>query len=122
MLPKAEMVRRAVEKLYGGVCTVIEHKAVTKSNHAAGFEDNVIYENVPCRLSFQSLNTTGESGGAGVIRQLVKLFVPPETEIKAGCKIEVTQNGKTLQFKSSGEPARYETHNEIMLEPFERWA
>lgn len=122
MLPKAEMVRRAAEKLYGGTCTVIEHKAAIKSNHTTGFEDTVIYENVPCRLSFRSLDTTNEGGGAGVIRQLVKLFVPPETEIKAGCGIEVTQNGKTLRFKSSGEPARYETHNEIMLEPFERWA
>ncbi len=122
MLPKAEMVRRAAEKLYNGVCTVIEHKPVVKSNHAAGFEDTVIYENVPCRLSFLSLNTTNESGGAAEIRQIVKLFVPPETDIKAGSKIEVTQNGKTLQYKSSGVPARYETHNEIVLEPFERWA
>ncbi len=122
MLPKTEMVRKAVEKLYDGVCNVVEHKSFAKSNHSTAFEDTVIYENIPCRLSFQSLNTASESGGAGEIRQTVKLFVSPEFEIKAGCKIEVTQNGKTLLFKSSGEPARYETHQEIMLEPFERWA
>lgn len=122
MLPKTKMVRKAVEKLYGGKCTVIEHKPVILQNHSTTFEDVILYENESCRLSFETLNTTQKNGTAREIRQVTKLFCAPELKIKAGCKIVVTQNNVALEYKSSGEPARYETHQEIMLEPFERWS
>lgn len=125
MLPKNKVVkpfRCAVEKLYSGKCTVIEHKPKVLQNHSMGFEDVILYENEPCRLSFQTMNTTQKSGAAREIKQVTKLFTASELKIKAGCKIIVTQNNVSIEYKSSGEPARYETHQEIMLEPFERWS
>lgn len=122
MLPKTKMVRRAIESLYDGECTIVEHKPFTDMNRKTSFRDVILYEKEPCRLSFQSLDTTQKNNGAAEIKQIIKLFIAPDINIPAGCKITVTQNDVTADYKSSGEPARYETHQEIMLEPFERWS
>ena len=54
--------------------------------------------------------------------QTTTLFISPDVVIEPGSKIVVTQNGKTVAYKQSGEPALYNTHQEIILELFERWA
>lgn len=122
MLPKTKMVRRAVESLYDGVCSVIEHQGHENSKRITEFEDVTVYENIPCRLSFQSLSAAEKPNGAAENKQLVKLFCATELNIKPGSKIRVTQNNVTVEFKSSGVPAVYESHQEIILERFERWA
>ena len=115
--------RKAVESLYVGTCTITEHQKVKKENKSTGFEDVVVLENQPCRISFQSINSsvTTESG-ASEISQIVKLFIAPEIKIKPGSKITVTQNGVTTDYKNSGEPALYSTHQVIILELFKGWS
>ena len=39
-----------------------------------------------------------------------------------GSKITVTQNGVTTDYASSGKPAVYETHQEVILELKEKWS
>ena len=115
-------VKNAIESLYIGRCTVTEHRqyidSLSKQTH---FEDVDIFSNIPCRLSFSSSRPTDENVAAGVT-QSIKLFLAPEINIPAGCKITVTQNGKTTAYKQSGEPAVHTHHQEISLELFKKWA
>lgn len=54
-------------------------------------------------------------------RQL-RLFLAPEIKVAPGSKITITQNGVVGEYKNSGVPAMYDTHQEIMLELFKGWA
>ena len=123
MLSKNAVVktRRAIEKWYTGTFTVTERNRITKPNHTTGFSDVVVLTDQPCRLSFQSNPSVGD-GDFPTVNQTVKLFFAPEIEVKEGSKITVTQNGVTTEYKRSGTPAVYETHQEILLELFKGWA
>lgn len=125
MLPKVELVKvtRAVGSLYSGRCTITEHHKVKRENKSTGFEDVVVLENQPCRLSINSINSTSTTeSGASALTQTIKLFISPDVKVKPGSKITVTQNGKTVDYKNSGEPAYYSTHQEIILELFKEWS
>ena len=37
-------------------------------------------------------------------------------------RVIVTQNGETTEYKNSGKPAIYSSHQEIILELFDGWA
>lgn len=63
-----------------------------------------------------------QSDTGAAISQGTKLFTVPEIQIKPGSKIIVTQNGVTTVYSSSGVPAVYPTHQEVILELFEGWA
>lgn len=126
MFQKAKVVnkaRKAIESLYIGSCTITEHQKIKKENKSTGFSDVVVLENQPCKLSFQTVNsTTATEMGASVVTQVVKLFIAPEIEIKPGSKITVTQNGVTTEYQNSGVPAIYGTHQAVVLELFKGWS
>ena len=82
----------------------------------------VVLEGQPCRLSFSSSPNTNQTDTAAQLVQTIKVFLAPEIRVQAGSKLTVTQNGVTTEYKSSGEPALYQTHQEIMLELFKEWA
>jgi hypothetical protein len=42
--------------------------------------------------------------------------------VKPGSKLTITQNDMTTEYQSSGKPAFYSTHQEIVLELFKGWA
>ena len=116
------IARKAIESMYIGTCDVIEHQKVKDSvTKKTGFTDTIVLLSQPCRVSFKSNPTTGD-GSAASVTQEIKLFISPDITIKDGSKIEVTQNGLTKAYTNSGEPAIYETHQEITLKLFERWA
>lgn len=116
-------VRKAIESLYTGLCTITEHRQILdESTKQTKFQDVDIIINQPCRLSFSSINPTINETGASSVSQAVKLFIAPEINIPAGCKITVTQNNNTTAYKQSGEPAVYSSHKEIKLELFVKWA
>lgn len=115
------MVRQAIESMYIGSCTITEHQKVLKPNKSTGFQDQVVLENQPCKLSFSKITTASQSETASMVSQSAKLLIAPEIIIKPGSKVTITQNGKTTAYKSSGEPAMYDTHQEIMLELFKGW-
>lgn len=125
MLSKAKMVkaRKAVEMFYTGTCTVVEYQEVKKANKSTAFEEVVVLENQPCRLSYSTIDrTSGTDTGASSIVKITKLHISPDINVKAGSKIIVTQNNATEVYKNSGEPAIYTTHQEIVLELFEGWS
>ena len=116
-------VRKAVESLYDGTCIIIEYKKIKKENKSTGFQEVVILENVPCRLSFKTIDNTKQTDtGASALVQTTKVFLAPEIQVKPGSKLIITQNGVTTEYKSSSEPAFYKTHQEIVLELFKGWS
>lgn len=124
MLSKGQVVavRKAIEMTYEGKCTITEHQKVTKPNKSTGFKDMIVLEEQPCKLSFEKIATNADSANAAKMIQTAKVLIAPEIQIKPGSKLTITQNGVTSEYKKSGEPAVYSTHQEIMLELFDGWA
>lgn len=115
--------RKAIESMYDGTCTIIERQKVKLPNKSTGFKDIVVLEDIPCRLSFKTITNTNQAEtGVSAVVQVTKVFIAPEIQVKPGSKLTITQNDVTTEYKSSGQPAIYTTHQEIELELFERWA
>ncbi len=118
-----QAARRALESTYEGVCAVTENREVTDERTGLSDQEEVtVCEGVPCRLSFEKQAAAGQTDTAASLTQGVKLFLAPETRIKPGSRVTVTQNGMTAEYAASGEPAVYSTHQEILLELFRGWA
>lgn len=125
MLSKNQMVavRKAIEQTYDCRCNIIEHQKYEKENKSTNFKDVVVLENQKCKLSFETISKNSQDDVKSNTVQTTKLFIAPEIDIKEGSRIDVTNVlGKIISYKSSGKPAIYQTHQEIMLELFERWA
>lgn len=115
--------RKALELLYDGSCKVIEHQKVTKANNSTGFEEVVVLEDLPCRLSYKTIDSNTQTGsGASAVIQSITLFLAPDVKIASGAKIIVTQNGVTTEYQQSGKAALYDTHQEIVLDFFREWS
>ena len=114
--------RKAIEALYDDTCTITEHQKVKKENMSTGFVDVVVLENQPCRLSYKTVNNANQTETASSIIQITKVFIAPEIEVKPGSKLTITHKGLVKEYKNSGEPAIYDTHQEIVLELFKGWA
>lgn len=115
--------KKALQMLWKGTCSVfIREERLNPITKRTEFEEVCIYENQPCKLSFERLTTTTENSNAALITQGAKLFLSPTIEIPPGSKITVTQNGKTTDYERSGEPAIYTNHQEVPLELFRGWA
>ena len=116
-------VRKAIESLYTGICNVIVYDDVTDpETHLTEKGEVVVFENIPCKLSFGRVNSSVSSETYSEKGQGVKLFINPEMVVPPGSKIVVEQNNVVTAYKLSGEPAVYTSHQEIPLELFERWA
>ena len=124
MLSKNQVViaRKAVEKRYEGVCSVIEYQKYTRENRSTGYREMPVAENLPCRLSYRRKTAVDQTEGGAAVSQEITVFLAPETEIKPGSKLIITQNGITEEYQCSGKPAVYQTHQEVCLEIFEGWA
>lgn len=125
MLSKVKMVkaRKALESLYDGKCIITEYQKVKKPNKSTGFQEVVVHEDIACRLSFEtSKQAMPTDNGASGIVQTVKVFLAPEIVVNSGSKLTITQNDVTTEYKSSGKPAIYPTHQEIVLELFKGWS
>ena len=122
MLPNSQMVRAAIQSLYDGKCTVTVQQEYEKENGATGFKEVVLFEDEPCRLSFNNISSTNEDEAAATISQVTELFINPEVDIPSGSKITVTQNGETMEYSKSGVRAKYETHQQIILQLWDRWS
>ena len=115
--------KKALEFLWKGTCDIIiKVEKINPINKRTEFEEETIYFNQPCKLSFKSITSASEADNVASISQGVKLFLSPTVLIPAGSKIVVTQNGKTTEYGRSGEPAIYTNHQEVPLELFKGWA
>lgn len=113
--------RKAIEGTYTGLLKVTEYQSVKDPvTHITRTEKVVVLENQPCKLSFETITTAIQTEAAATISQAVKLFVSPDITIKPGSMLTIAQNGVTTEYTSSGVPAVYPTHQEIMLELSDR--
>lgn len=115
--------KKALQKLWKGTCTISVYQEVTNPvTKITSFKDEIVFENLPCRLSFETVNVANPVGTATQVSQSIKLFLDPVIAVPPGSKITVTQNGVTVDYKQSGQPAIYTNHQEIALVLFEGWA
>ena len=124
MLSQSQMVsaRCAIERSYIGFCTIVEQKKVQNANKSTGFQEVIVLENQPCKLSFSSVKSVSENGVGATVTQTTKVFLSPEIKVKTGSKLIITQNGVVAEYQNSGEPATFFTHQEIGIQLFERWS
>ena len=117
------MHRSSVEATYRGICNIYEYQTVKNPETKISSQEPVLVnENIPCKLSFENLSVAGTGEGAAQRSIVAKLFIAPEVEIKAGSKLVITQDEITKEYAKSGEPGIFPSHQEIMLNLFERWA
>lgn len=115
--------RKVIEAMYEDTLTVTEH--VKEKNEKTKLMDSkevVVLEDQPCKLSYENMAVASQTNTAASVAQVIKVFLAPEIKIKPGSKLTVTTAGMVQDYKQSGIPAIYPTHQEIILEVFERWA
>lgn len=109
------MVGKEIKLLWNGKCDVynltktVNKHGITKSEYIKVLED------IPCRLSYKTINNTTDAKPYSVPIQVIKLFLSSDIEVKTGSEIEVRQNGITKRYKHSGVGAFYTHHQEIVL-------
>lgn len=116
-------IREVVESMYEGKCTVSEMTGV--KDPITGIvkqTETVVLTDQPCRLSYKGSEVTSIDNGVGVQAQLITLFISPDISIKPGSKVAVTQNNQTVDYKRSGLPSVYGSHQEITLTIFDRYS
>lgn len=116
------MARNAIESHYDAVCDIIELQSVTENNIRKNNKEVTVETEKPCRVSFEDIYANTETETEAKKVQKIKLFIAPELVIKPGSKIVVTRKNRKTEYKNSGEPAVYDTHQEIMLELWKGWA
>lgn len=115
--------RQALETLYTGKCTITEYQKTTDPDtKKTSFKEIDVATDIPGRLSFSTVSAATAGSGSVAVAQTVKWFMAPDITVKPNSRLTVTQNGITTTYKSSGVPAVHETHQEIELTLFERWA
>lgn len=137
MIPKGwqNAAHKAAESLYDYVCRVIVRKKVKAADGSFRFEDKVLYEGLPCRISYESVSSAKRSSRlerlnftrkndtlAAEISATVRLFVSPDADIPPGSKVVVSGVDKEFCFVSSGIAAVYPGHKEIVLISSEEYA
>ncbi len=116
-------VRRAIERLYTGVCTVIEYGSFRdEASKITSQKERVVLANQPCRLSFEKTAPAAQGEQAAAVSQGVKLVLAPEVDVKPGSKIIVEQAGRQFTYAASGQAAVYSSHQEIVLSLWRGWA
>lgn len=118
MVKELEKAKKAIQSLWTGICNIFGFKDVEDKYGATIHTEVVLFENLPCRLSFKNISQTSQMESFAVSSQIVKLFIAPEVYVPPGSVIEVTQNGVTRKYKHSGISAVYTNHQEIVLEAY----
>lgn len=114
MIGHVRQERAAIESTYEDTCDIFA--AVKEKKGSITFNcGQKIYAYVPCALSQRQLRPSKQTDQVNKIDYDAKLFLAPEIEAPAGCKIIVLVQGRRLAFVHSGEAFVYPTHQEIML-------
>lgn len=110
------MARVQIEKMYESTCSVWQFSRVyDKATHSTKMKKVALFENVPCHISYGISGAAKQTDTIAVIGQNITLYLPPEYAVPAGCEIIIEGQGRTTKYESSGEPAVYQSHQEISL-------
>lgn len=117
------MHRKAIEATYDGTCRIYGMKPIRDPmTKVTRQEETLVQDGIACHLSYSS---TAPAAGSDTVTSAVltiKLFLAPELVVPPGCRIEITQQGRTESYAQSGKAALYSSHQEIMLESWKKYA
>ena len=114
--------RKAIESLYIGKCNIYGFVNEEDEYGISDSKEMKLHEDIPCRISFKNISATNQTEVFATTFQEIKLFINPDIIISEGSKIEVTQNNRTIMYKSSGASAVYSNHQEILLKSYKEKA
>lgn len=108
--------RVQIEKMYESTCSVWQFSRVyDKATHSTKMKKVALFENVPCHVSYGISNAAKQTDTIAVLGQNITLYLPPEYVVPAGSEITIDTQGRITKYESSGEPAVYQSHQEISL-------
>ena len=117
------MHRKAIEATYDGTCRIYGMQSVKDPvTKVTRQEEAIVQDGVACHLSYSSTALAAGSDTVTGVAQTIKLFLAPELVVPPGCRIEVTQQGRTESYAQSGKAAVYSSHQEILLEIWKEYA
>lgn len=123
MVINNQSVRKALALLNNCTYSVLEYQEVKNPTTGIVKHQEVNTQGgLSGKISFSTVKQAQEGEANATAQQIVKLFYEPHISIKAGSKIVVVHKGQTYSYKNSGEPSRFESHNELLLEKFIGWA
>jgi len=113
--------RRAIEGLYEDICDIFAFSP-SQAGAVTTLEVEPLYEGIICGLSVATQAPASQSTAQADIELNVKLFLPPELDIPAGCSFLVRRFARIpdaavveYHYTASGVPMRYATHQEVLL-------
>lgn len=119
-----ERFKRAVKPFYTDRCNVYESRPV--NGCLTRFEKVLKFCDIECRASAKSYlfgERAGSDGGNTLtVAKKIKLFLPPEYDIKPGSEIEIIRGERKMLYGKSGEMTFYKSHNEVMVEILKDYA
>lgn len=107
------MLKAYAQSLYNSTCTITQFQP--KGGVVNNTSGVIVAENVPCRVMYKSIPHAEESSTGASLTQVIKIFLAPEVKVQAGSRVTVTTNGIETAYICAGEPAVYESHQEIEL-------
>ena len=117
------MHRKAIEATYDGTCRIYGMQSVKAPvTKVTRQEEAIVQDGVACHLSYSNTAPAAGSDTVAGVAQTIKLFLAPELVVPPGCRIEVTQQGRTESYAQSGKAAVYSSHQEILLEIWKEYA
>ena len=93
------MHRKAIEATYDGTCRIYGMQSVKDPvTKVTRQEEAIVQDGVACHLSYSSTAPAAGSDTVTGVAQTIKLFLAPELVVPPGCRIEVTQQGRTESY------------------------
>ena len=103
-------------------CDSYEYVKEKQTNGSTAHKERLVLADIPCRISFKTVNQTVEGAKSSTPVQSIKLFIPNGINIKDGSKLVITRQGEATAYKNSGVLSKYATHSELGLELFKGWS
>lgn len=124
MVIDLSMARKGIEMLYNCKCTIENVAEVEDAQTGITSQSwEIVALDILCKRSIKNIAAADTENNVAVVTKQIKLFLAPEIEVKAGSRISVTDiHGFTEYYKSTGKPAIFHNHQEVILETVERWA
>ena len=117
------MHRKAIEATYDGTCRIYGMQSVKDPvTKVTRQEEALVQDGIACHLSYSSTAPAAGSDTVTGVAPTITLFLAPELVVPPGCRIEVTQQGRTESYAQSGKAAVYSSHQEILLEIWKEYA
>lgn len=117
------IARKGIELLYNCTCTIERLFDVVDEYNITKQEWQVVAENIACKRAIKTIESATIENNVATVGQVIKLFIAPEIRVLAGDKIAVTDVHKFVEYyKSTGKPAIFYNHQEVILETVDRWA